>query len=90
MIPRTVDRIQMIIMAVGLALLGIDILPERSVQVGRLKVVRGERISGKQRMHITVCNKQGKRVSGVMVKSKRGSHDPNDLPMLPFVAQQLI
>ena len=90
MIPRTVDRIQMIIMAVRLALLGIDILPERSVQVGRLKVVRGERISGKQRMHITVCNKQGKRVSGVMVKGKRGPHDPNDLPMLPFVAQQLI
>ena len=62
MIARAVDRIQMVVVAVWLGFLCVDILAERGFQVGCLQIVRGERVSGEQRMYVAACDEERKSI----------------------------
>ena len=84
-----VDYVQMVVVSVRVRFLRVDILPERGVQQRALQIVRRERVSGQQTVRIAVFDQLLHRPARVIVKGKCGSHDPEDVPVLLFVAQQL-
>ena len=53
---HAVDGIEMVVVAERLALLRVDILAERRVEVGSLQVVCGQRIAGEHGVRIAACN----------------------------------
>lgn len=50
--PRGVDDVDVVVMAVGAALLRVDILPQRRVQQRTLQVVRGKSVARQQAVGI--------------------------------------
>ena len=84
-----VDDVQMVIVAVGLGLLRIDILTERGVQQRAFQIVRGKGIAGHEAVCVAVFDQRLHGSSGVLVKGKRGAHDPEDIAVLLLIAQKL-
>ena len=84
-----VDYVQMVVVSVRVRFLRVDILPERGVQQRTLQIVRRERVSGQQTVRIAVFDQFLHCPARVIVKGKCGSHDPEDVPVLLFVAQKL-
>jgi len=85
-----IDGIDVVIVAVEVGLLGVHILPQSSPQIARLQVVGGQGVSGHQPVDKAVPHQGGKGGPGVGVKGTGRSHDPQDIPMLPFVAEQVV
>ena len=79
----------MVVVSVRVRFLRVDILPERGVQQRALEIVRRERVSGKKPVRVAGLNEPLHGASGIIVERERRAHDPEDVPVLLFVAQQL-
>ena len=79
----------MVVVSVRVRFLRVDILPERGVQQRALQIVRRERVSGKKSVRIAVFDQFLHCPARVIVKGKCGPHDPENVSVLLFVAQQL-
>ena len=80
-----VDYVQMVVMAIGLGYLGIDILPQGSVQQRPLQVMGCQGIACHQPMGVTVVNERLHGCPCIRVKGKRRSHDPDNIAVLLFM-----
>ena len=60
------------------------------MQIGALKIVRGQGVARKNGMHIAVCDQLGHCRACVMVKGEGRAHDPDDLAMIALIAQQIV
>ena len=80
----------MVVVAVGLGDMGVDILSQRGAHVRPLQIMRGQRIAGKDSVHITVFNQLAHGLAGVAVKGEGRTHDPYDFAVLAVVAQKII
>ena len=88
--PNPVDGVQVVVVAQGLALLGVDVLAQSGGEIGGLQVVGGQGVARQHRMDISAPDQPGKGVPGVVVEGEGGAHDPHHLAVVLFVAQQLI
>ena len=90
MLADLVDGVKMVIVPVRLHGLRVNILPQRRLQKGGLKIMRGQRVPRKQRMDISVRDQLGERLSRIMVKRESRPGNPNDFPVLAVVAQDFV
>ena len=84
-----VDYVQMVVVSVRVRFLRVDILPERGVQQRALEIVRRERVSGQQTVRIAVFDQFLHCPARVIVERERRPHDPQNVPVLLFIAQKL-
>ena len=84
-----VDHIQVVVVPVRLGSLGVDILSQGSVEHGPFQVVGGKCVPRHEPVYITVLDHCLHGASGVSVKGKCGSHDPEDVSVFFFVFEQL-
>ena len=87
----TVDRCQMIVMAIFHCLLRINILTERRIHIGSLQIMRCKCISCHHAVYITMLDQLRKSSPRIRIKAEGRSHDPENISaMLFFITQQFI
>ena len=77
-------------MAVVVGLLGVDILAQSGAQIAGLQVVGGQGVARHQAVDKAAPHQSGKGRPGVCVKGAGGAHHPQDVPVLPLMAEELI
>lgn len=78
--PRGVDDVDVVVMAVGAALLRVDILPQRRVQQRTLQVVRGKSVARQQAVGIAVFDE---RLHGRLADASKLHAGPSTHTTLP-------
>lgn len=86
--PRGVDDVDVVVMAVGAALLRVDILPQRRVQQRTLQVVRGKSVARQQAVGIAIFDERLHGRLGRRVEAARRTEHPYHIAVLFFMAQQ--
>ena len=83
-----VQHVQMVVVAVGLAALGVDVLSQRRMETGGLQIVGAQGVARQQAVAVAVFDHglHGGPCPGV--KGEGGPHDPDDAAMVTLVAQQ--
>ena len=87
--PDLVDGVQVVVVAVGHGLLGVDVLAQGGVQQGALQIVGGQGVAGQEAVGVAVLHQKLHGLAGVGVEGEGGAHDPDDVAVLLLVAQQL-
>ena len=87
--PHEVEHVQMVVVAVGHRLLGVDVLAQRRVQQRALEIVRRQRVARHQAVGVAVFDEPLHREARVAVKGKGRAHHPQDVPTLTLGLQQL-
>ncbi len=85
-----VDGVEMIVMPERLAFLRVDILAERRVQIRSFQVMRRQCVSCEHRIYISAGDEPGKSIPCIRVECKSGSHNPDNISVLFFIAEQLV
>ena len=84
-----VYHVQVIVVALGLGLLGVDVLAQGGVEQGPLQIVDRQGVARQDALDIAVVYHALHGPAGVGVKGEGGAHDPDDLAaVLLFIAQQ--
>ena len=86
--PRGVDDVDVVVMAVGAALLRVDILPQRRVQQRTLQVVRGKSVARQQAVGIAIFDERLHGRLGRRVEAACRTEHPYHIAVLFFMAQQ--
>ena len=84
-----IQHVEVVVVPVRLGLLRVDVLPEGSVQQRGLEVVRAEGVAGEQTVAVAVFDQLLHGGAGAFVEGKGRTHDPENVPVLTLVAQQL-
>ena len=88
--PHRVDGVNVVIVAVEVGLLGVDVLAQGGAQIAGLQVVGGQGVARHQAVDIAAPHQGGKGGPGVRVKGAGGAHHPQDVSVLPLVAEKLV
>lgn len=83
------STVEVVVVSVRLGLLRVDVLPEGGVQQRGLEVVRAEGVAGEQTVAVAVFDQLLHGGAGALVEGKGRAHDPENVPVLTLVAQQL-
>ena len=90
MFPRPVQHVQMMVVAVGFAFLGIDILAEGRLEQRSLQIMRRQGIAGQDRIDVTILDQRNHRLFRIGVKDNRRPEHPDNITVFLFIAQQFI
>ena len=88
--PDGVDGVDVVVVTVGHAALGVDVLPQGSTQIARLQIVGGQGVARQKPVHKALPHQGGKGGAGVGVKGAGRAQHPDDIPMVPLVPQKLV
>ena len=89
-IAHAVDGVQMVVMAVGAVLLGLDVLAQRRVEVGAFQIVGGQGVAGEHRIGVAGIDDLGEGIARKAVEREGRPHDPHDKAVVALVAQKLV
>ena len=80
----------MMVVPVGFAFLGVDILPEGRLKQRSLQIMRRQGIAGQNRIDISIFDQRDHRLFGIGIKDNRRPQHPDNIAMFLFIAQQFI
>ena len=88
--PHQIDGLEVVVMPVRQQVFGVDILPQRRVKERRLQVVGSQSVARKKRVGVAVTDDAGHGAARVVIKGRRRAQHPQDMPVFPVVAQNVV
>ncbi|CUQ53916.1 Uncharacterised protein [Flavonifractor plautii] len=85
-----IEGVDVVIVAVWHALLGVDVLAQGGAEVAGLQIVGGQCVARQQAVDIPAPHQGGESRPGVVIEGTGRPHHPQDAAMLLLVAEQLI